>query len=122
MREGEIGRERDRPMEKERERERERGCLCVGGGGEKAMPTLLTHAVLVTPTSQRPSDITAHSNASAWHWLGSLSGCRFDSGVFGFYFSTFRVLCQLTLLRRKAVNVTLTKHFFLVFIFFSKAR
>ena len=66
---------RERPTEKECERER---------AGEGNTYSTDPSAVLVTPLpppkSQHPSDVTAHSNASAW----VTSACWFDSAVLRF--------------------------------------
>ena len=51
-----------------REREREKGrrqCLL-------SWPNSCTCYSPLPPKSQHPSDITACSNVSSWHWLGSL--------------------------------------------------
>ena len=80
-----------------------------------------TQALLVTPfplpTSQRLSYVMAHSNAFAW----VCSACQIDSVAFEFLFSTFTVLCLLSLTRARKPRISdcvINQNFFLIFIIF----
>ena len=84
----------------EHKRKRIRGRGTVGEGRLMLPQALHLLSPLPLPTSQRPSDVTVHSNASAW----VTSTCRFDLVVFGF--SAFMVLCRLTLMRGQKSCIT----------------